>query len=75
MCCNNGQLQRPTNLKARVQTLSNYKHHNTAKFLIRISPQGAITFVSKGCCCQVSDIHLTENCGVLENFFIGDYEV
>lgn len=40
-------MERPTNLKARAQTWSNYKHHNTAKFLIGIAPQGAITFISK----------------------------
>ena len=38
--------ERPTNLKARGQTSSNYKHHNTVKFLIGISSQGVVTFVS-----------------------------
>ena len=41
-------VERPTNLKARAQTWSNYKHHNTIKFLIGIAPQGAITFISRG---------------------------
>lgn len=56
-------IERPTNLKARVQTWSNYKHHNTAKFLISIAPQGAITFISKKWGGRVSDVHITENCG------------
>ena len=30
---------RPTGLKARAQTYSQYKHHNTMKFLIGITPQ------------------------------------
>ena len=37
-------MERPKNLKTRTQTWSNYKYHNIAKFLIGISPQGAITF-------------------------------
>ena len=59
-------IERPTSLKARAQTWSNYKHHNTAKFLIGISPQGAISFISKGWGGRVSDVHLTENCGILD---------
>lgn len=41
-------MERPKRLMARAQTWSNYKHHNTVKFLIGISPQGSITFISKG---------------------------
>ena len=65
-------MERPTNLKARAQTWSNYKHHNTVKFLIAIAPQGAITFISKGWGGRVSDVHITENCGILENLQPGD---
>ena len=64
-------MERPTNLKARAQTWSNYKHHNTAKFLIGVAPQGAIMFISKGWGCRISDVHLIENCGVLENLLPG----
>ena len=32
-------IDRPTNLMARAQTFSNYKHHNTVKVLIAISPR------------------------------------
>ena len=39
-------IDRPSNLLARAQTFSNYKHHNTAKGLIGITPQGTISFVS-----------------------------
>ena len=54
-------IERPTNLKARAQTWSNYKHHKTVKFLIGITPQGAITYyVSKAWGGHVSDV--TENC-------------
>ena len=32
-------IERPSNLLARAQTFSNYKHHNTVKVLIGITPQ------------------------------------
>ena len=35
-------IQRPTALSARAETYSNYKHHNTAKFLIAIISTGAL---------------------------------
>ena len=40
-------IDRPSNLLARAQTFSNYKHHNTAEVLIGITPQGKISFVSE----------------------------
>ena len=40
-------IERPSSLIAQAMTWSNYKHHNTVKFLIRITPQGVISFISK----------------------------
>ncbi len=65
-------IERPTSLKARAQTWSNYKHHNTVKFLIGIAPQGVVTFISKGWGGRVSDVHLTENSGLLDKLSPGD---
>ena len=65
-------MDRASSLKARAQTWSNYKHHNTVKFLIGISPQGSITFVSKGWGGRVSDRYLTEHCGIMEYLQPGD---
>ena len=64
--------ERPKPLKARAQTYSDYKHHNTVKFLIGISPQGVITFISKGWGGRVSDKHLTEHCSILDHLLPGD---
>ena len=64
--------ERPTALMARAQTWSNYKQHNTVKFLIGIAPQGVVSFISKGWGGRVSDVHLTQNCGLLQNLLPGD---
>ncbi|XP_041843948.1 uncharacterized protein LOC121641751 [Melanotaenia boesemani] len=39
-------IERPSNLKARAETWSSYKHHNTVKFLIGITPQGTVSYIS-----------------------------
>ena len=62
----------PKSLKARAQTWSNYKHHNTVKVLIAITPQGVISFVSKGWGGRATDQHITENCGILRHLLPGD---
>ena len=62
----------PSSMKTQHQTWSEYKHHNTWKALIGISPNGAITFVSKlwsGC---VSDKEIAQKCGVLALVELGD---
>ena len=64
---------KPANLVARATTWSQYKHHNTVKFLIGISPQGVVTFISKAWGGRVSDKHLTENSELLSKLLPGDY--
>ena len=65
-------IEKPTDLLARSQTFSSYKHHNTIKVLIGMTPQGAICFVSEAWGGRTSDKFLTENCGFLNKLCPGD---
>ena len=65
-------IERPSNLKARAITWSNYKHHNTVKVLLGITPQGVISFISESWGGRVSDKHLTEKCGILKKLLPND---
>ena len=65
-------IEKPSNLLAQAQTFSSYKHHNTTKVLIGVTPQGTISFVSNAWGGRTSDKFLTENCGVLDKLVPGD---
>ena len=65
-------IDRPSNLTARALTWSHYKNHNTVKYLIGITPQGTISFISNGWGGRTSDQHITENSDFLKNLEYGD---
>lgn len=65
-------IERPSGLLTRASTWSSYKHHNTAKVLLGITPQGTVSYVSDAWGGRVSDKHLTESCGILRCLLPGD---
>lgn len=46
--CTEVFIQKASSLVNQGVTFSNYKHHNTLKFLVGITPSGVISFVSEG---------------------------
>ena len=65
-------IERTHNLKARAETWSNYKHQNTMKYLIGITPAGAISFLSSGWGGRASDKVITLDSGFLGKLEHGD---
>ncbi|XP_063049447.1 uncharacterized protein LOC134443784 [Engraulis encrasicolus] len=65
-------IEKPSNLNAQCQAFSHYKHNATMKYLIGITPNGHISFISKGWGGRVSDKHVTENCGILQKLLPRD---
>ncbi|XP_055995310.1 uncharacterized protein LOC125661344 isoform X2 [Ostrea edulis] len=65
-------IQRPGHLTTRAQTWSNYKHSNTIKFLVSITPTGAISYVSRAFGGRTSDKVITLRSGYLDKLQYGD---
>lgn len=59
-------VETPTDLQLQSSTWSNYKHHNTMKFLVGCTPNGAISFVSELYMGSISDVQLTSVSGLLD---------
>ena len=58
-------IETPTDLQMQSSTWSQYKHHNTAKFLVACTPNGAICYISPVYVGSISDVELTRICGFL----------
>lgn len=69
--CTEMFMERPSDLLARAQVWSNYKHHSTVKFLIGITPQGTISFVSKCFGGRISDKEIVERSGLIDHLLPG----
>lgn len=70
--CTEVFIECPANLTARSSTWSNYKHHNTLKFLVACSPCGAVTFISRAYGGRTSDKVITQKSGFLDLIVPGD---
>ena len=63
--CSEIFIDRPRNLEIQALTWSDYKKHNTVKFLVGIAPNGMISFLSKAWGDRASDQHITRESGFL----------
>ena len=63
--CTEMLLETPQSLPVRTDTWSDYKHHNTAKYLFSITPSGMFNYVSKGRGGSTGDKHITQHSGFL----------
>ena len=59
-------IKTPKDPNHKNSTWSNYKHHNTAKFIIAVAPNSAITFVSPVYGGRASDKAITLDSGFLD---------
>ena len=64
-------VERPS-LVSQAGTFSSYKHRNTVKVLIGITPSGAVSFVSQTFEGSISDKQLTAQSGLLDKLEDGD---
>ena len=62
-----------TDLNIQSSTYSHYKHHNTFKGLIAISPSGAVTFISRLYGGATSDKEITRASGLFNLLEVGDH--
>nr|XP_047137400.1 uncharacterized protein LOC101234301 [Hydra vulgaris] len=67
-------IERSKSLDKQSSTWSEYKHHNTFKFLIGVSPTGYITFLSSCYGGRASDRFITRDGGIY-NLLVRDDEV
>ena len=59
-------IETPSDLHMQSSTWSQYKHHNTTKFLVACTPNGAICYVSPLYVGSISDVELTRMSGFID---------
>ena len=64
--CTEVFITRPRDREIQALTWSDYKKHNTVKFLVGISPNGTVTYISKVWGGRASDRHITLQDGFID---------
>ena len=59
-------IETPSDLQMQSSTCSDYKHHNTCRFLVSCTPNGAVSFVSPLYVGSISDVELTRVSGFVQ---------
>lgn len=70
--CTEVFIERPRQLELQALTWSDYKKHNTVKFLVAIAPNGMISFLSKAWGGRASDRLIVQESGFLDLVEAGD---
>ena len=70
--CTEVFIETPSSLELAAICWSQYKHHYTIKFLVGITPNGAISFLSDCYGGRATDIYITEDCGLARNLLPND---
>lgn len=65
-------VEKSSNKLSSADCWSNYKHHQTAKTLIGITPQGSVSFISESYGGGSSDPYITANCEIVGKLLPGD---
>jgi DDE superfamily endonuclease len=65
--CYEVEIQKPGNAKHQNLTFSSYKHANTLKTLISITPDGMVCWVSKAFCGRISDVAICNESGYISS--------
>ena len=74
--CTEFQIETPRkDLEAAGQSFSNYKHYLSAKYLIGVAPNGAITFISEGFPGSASDKMITDESKIISHLKVCKYGV
>ncbi|XP_065677382.1 uncharacterized protein LOC100200518 [Hydra vulgaris] len=70
--CSELFIETPSSLDTAASCWSNYKHHYTVKYLVGITPNGAISFLSNCYGGRASDVFIVKDCGILKFLQPGD---